>query len=634
MIVMIVLTIMLACPLPGLPGLSSCGNREVYAAGGTMGDCGENLSTVYGVSTRILSIQVKDKSNSSRSMFHYYSSETDYPWHSVRSSVKEVSINAGVESIGAGAFKDMTSLTEVYIPKSMIYIYGDAFKGCTNLSKVYYGGSSSDWQTLEDYAKANSGNDPLIDALTFCEDVGEKTYDFRATGGGTYEYSSESNNDRSLRNTFAILENNKLITWDKEYSFSNYIDLNRDGKNDIQCHFSNAPSSYSLSALQTSDLMGTTYTFEIDKDMDLLGIEDSYGYYSKVTFIFPPKFNGDEGSFTVDLVNNKGISSEEMYCLGMCLNAAKNTDSSIISHFKGPVTEVDLDKDGNIDLIVNAMNSVEKAETCSIKDTSFTVKISDSAKNLLNNMEEHYYSTVIFKLAEPEKPKETEKTEETGKTEETSGTPYNAGDITPEKPVQLEAVEKAIIGTKNENDQKGSTFSLLQARGVPKSKSSIKLSWKKVNGATKYVIYGNKCGKGNRYSKLGEVASLSFTQKKLKKGTYYKYVVVAVGGDKVLGISKTIHVATKGGKVGNNTNVKVSKTKLSLKKGKSKTIKATLKAGSLNVKIHRKVAWKSSNVSIAKVNKKGKITGVEKGTCYVYAYAQNGVCAKVIVTVK
>ena len=216
----------------------------------------------------------------------------------------------------------------------------------------------------------------------------------------------------------------------------------------------------------------------------------------------------------------------------------------------------------------------------------------------------------------------------------TSESPYNASDIAPEKPARLEDVEKVIIATKNENDQKGSTFSLLQAKGVPKSKSSIKLSWKGIKGAAKYVIYGNKCGKSNVFKKIKEVSGTSYTQKKLKKGTYYKYLVVAVSGDKALAVSKTIHVATKGGKVGNNTGVKLNKTKLSLKKGESQTLKATLKTGNLKVKIHRKVAWASSNVSVAKVNKKGKITGVKKGTCYVYAYAQNGVFAKVKVTIE
>lgn len=225
------------------------------------------------------------------------------------------------------------------------------------------------------------------------------------------------------------------------------------------------------------------------------------------------------------------------------------------------------------------------------------------------------------------------KADDTTKAAETTGAAFQKDAVSPEKPAKVAAVEKAIITAKNDKDQKGSTFSLLQAKGVPKSKTSIKLTWKKVKGAKKYIIYGNKCGKKNKYEKIKVVTGKSFTQKDLKRGTYYKYLVVAVRGNKALATSKTIHVATKGGKVGNNTGVKLSRTKLSLKTKKSRTIKATLKNGSLKVNIHRKTAWESSNISVAKVSK-GKITAVGKGTCYVYAYAQNGVFAKVKVTVK
>ena len=79
--------------------------------------------------------------------------------------------------------------------------------------------------------------------------------------------------------------------------------------------------------------------------------------------------------------------------------------------------------------------------------------------------------------------------------------------------------------------------------------------------------------------------------------------------------------------------MKPSKTKLSLKKGASKKVTAKLKAGKKKVDIHRKVAWESDNISVATV-KNGKIKGVKAGTCYVYAYAQNGVTAKIKVTVK
>ena len=43
---------------------------------------------------------------------------------------------------------------------------------------------------------------------------------------------------------------------------------------------------------------------------------------------------------------------------------------------------------------------------------------------------------------------------------------------------------------------------------------------------------------------------------------------------------------------------------------------------------------KNSNPKIAKVDEKtGKIKGIKKGTCCIYAYAQNGVYKKVTVNV-
>ncbi|MBO7711473.1 MAG: Ig-like domain-containing protein [Lachnospiraceae bacterium] len=46
------------------------------------------------------------------------------------------------------------------------------------------------------------------------------------------------------------------------------------------------------------------------------------------------------------------------------------------------------------------------------------------------------------------------------------------------------------------------------------------------------------------------------------------------------------------------------------------------------------MAWESDDTSIARVSRKGKITAVGKGTCHVYAYAQNGTAARIKVTVK
>ena len=99
------------------------------------------------------------------------------------------------------------------------------------------------------------------------------------------------------------------------------------------------------------------------------------------------------------------------------------------------------------------------------------------------------------------------------------------GEISPSNPVAAATVQKQLTTAKTDKDPKGSNYGLLQAKGVAKSKTSIKVSWKKVSGAKKYIVYGNLCGKGKSYKKIKTVTGTSFTQKGLKKGKYYKYVV-------------------------------------------------------------------------------------------------------------
>lgn len=210
---------------------------------------------------------------------------------------------------------------------------------------------------------------------------------------------------------------------------------------------------------------------------------------------------------------------------------------------------------------------------------------------------------------------------------------YSGSAITPQKPASLPGVESTILSLPDDSDPAWTSFSLLRAKGVPKSKRAVKLSWKSVKGASAYIIYGNRCGKKNRYEKIVSVSGTSWTQKKLKKGAYYKYLIAAVNGNKVLSISKTIHVATNGGKVGNNTKVTLNKKKKKLNIGKSFKLKATLQKGSLKVKIHRRIAFESDNPSVAEVSRKGKIRAKSKGSCYIYAYAQNGAYARCKVTV-
>ena len=214
------------------------------------------------------------------------------------------------------------------------------------------------------------------------------------------------------------------------------------------------------------------------------------------------------------------------------------------------------------------------------------------------------------------------------------------------KGASAQAAEAAVLALPDDNDPAGTAFGLLQFKATKVTKNSIKLNWKAVPGASKYILFANKCGTGNKYKKLGEVTGTSFTATQaagaaIQKGTYYKFMMIAADSQgKVISTSKTVHAATKGGKIGNHKKVTVKKsvTKKAKKLKKGKTLKLKAKAvpqaKKLKVRKHRGIMYESSNPAVAQVNGKGTVKGVGKGTCYIYAYAQNGTCAKVKVTVK
>jgi hypothetical protein len=219
------------------------------------------------------------------------------------------------------------------------------------------------------------------------------------------------------------------------------------------------------------------------------------------------------------------------------------------------------------------------------------------------------------------------------------GTPVGYG-------ASLAAADKAITSMTNDNDLPGMAFSKLTLRSPKQGKSSIKLSWTKPANATSFVIYGNNCGKANKPKKLATVTGTSKTMKdiagkKLKKGKYCKFIVVALDSkNMVVSTSKIIHVATKGGKVGNHKSVTVKKSVIKkakkLKVGKSLKLnaKAVPQSKKLKVKKHVAVRYESTDSAIATVSKKGVVKAKKKGTCSVYAYAQNGVFKKIKVVVK
>ena len=194
-------------------------------------------------------------------------------------------------------------------------------------------------------------------------------------------------------------------------------------------------------------------------------------------------------------------------------------------------------------------------------------------------------------------------------------------------------------------------FGRLKARSVKQTKTSITLEWSRLDGADGYFIYGNLCNtaaKSYKYKKLADISNGStrtWTQKSLKKGTYYKYIVKAyriINGKKVVtDTSISIHTITQGGKYGIAKSVSVPKIgnkkntlQITLKKGKTAQIVAKEIKKDNKIRHHRNLCYESSNTAVATVTPEGLIQAVGKGTCTIWIYTQNGVYKALTVTVK
>lgn len=212
----------------------------------------------------------------------------------------------------------------------------------------------------------------------------------------------------------------------------------------------------------------------------------------------------------------------------------------------------------------------------------------------------------------------------------------------------LKNQERIIASLSDNGDVSNSKYSELQLMEKKTGKNYITLRWNKIRGASSYLIYGNKCGKKYKYEKIVSVSSKKTSyklskladNKKLNSGTYYKFLIIALtkNGDgeyTVLEVSKSVHIATKGGKYTNYSKVKLkSKKNVNLTTGeKCKINTSLLKNNGLKLKQHRKLQYESTDLSVAAVSKRGVITAKEYGQCKIYIYSQNGKCAVVNVNV-
>lgn len=174
-------------------------------------------------------------------------------------------------------------------------------------------------------------------------------------------------------------------------------------------------------------------------------------------------------------------------------------------------------------------------------------------------------------------------------------------------------------------------------------KNSIVVSWRKYPGAAGYDVFWCYCNGSINYKKAGTVKNgkLSMTHKNLKSNREYKYFVAAykrVKGRKIyIAKSNEMHVAMKQARTTNAVSIKVNRTTVILKPGKTFRLKCQLTGENRKKKLlshSSPYRYYTTNSKIATVSQNGVIRAKAKGSCSIYILASNGVYKRVTVKVK
>ncbi len=169
-----------------------------------------------------------------------------------------------------------------------------------------------------------------------------------------------------------------------------------------------------------------------------------------------------------------------------------------------------------------------------------------------------------------------------------------------------------------------------RVKAYVKSGTSIKVRWGKVQDATGYNIYRYSSAK-QKYVKIKKITNgntTSWVNKKLKKNRIYNYKVQAiktVGGKEVKEeLSSYARAVTGSSKRCNVKEVILNKESVNISIGSTAKLRAKVKYNKEKKVISKSIRWFTSNEKVATVSKKGVITGVAEGKCYIYAKAHNG----------
>lgn len=174
-------------------------------------------------------------------------------------------------------------------------------------------------------------------------------------------------------------------------------------------------------------------------------------------------------------------------------------------------------------------------------------------------------------------------------------------------------------------------------------KNSIVVSWRKYPGAAGYDVFWHYCDGSINYKKAGTVKNgkLSMTHKNLRSNREYKYFVAAykmVKGRKIyIAKSNEMHVAMKQARTTNAVSIKVNRTTVILKPGKTFRLKCQLTGENRKKKLlshSSPYRYYTANSKIATVSQNGVIRAKAKGSFSIYILASNGVYKRVTVKVK
>lgn len=172
---------------------------------------------------------------------------------------------------------------------------------------------------------------------------------------------------------------------------------------------------------------------------------------------------------------------------------------------------------------------------------------------------------------------------------------------------------------------------------------AVKLSWNKVSGATKYVVYGQACDKSFR--KLKTTSNTSYTVKKikgkkLKAHKAYKFYVAAYRGKKKLVSSKSIHFITAKtmGKYANASRITAKYSSKTLAPGKTLQLGATVKIYKNKKQLPKshgaKLRYISNSPGVASVSANGLVKAKSQGTAKIYIQDISGLYAVTTIYVK